>query len=299
MSRHIVSFSTGVPSAVTAYLVTQQHPDAIVVFADTLWEDDDNYRFYKDVETLLGKPIVSLTGGQNPLEIANKEGYSYIPNSRTATCTLKAKIKVLREFMQEGDTLYLGMDLSDKKKGRLASPIKNWGKVGVNIRYPIIEQNIQDVQAFAKSLGLNPPRMYSMGYKHANCGGRCVKQGRGDWIRTLENFPERYLEVETWEWEKITLQAVRVFFQMYIAMLHPMNIAWVKIPSMYSLVKRQINKQKVIAPLRYLRLEYLAGEIKSNRLLDMMDELDGYGCTVECGSGNELELSLAFDDITN
>lgn len=41
--------------------------------------------------------------------------------------------------------------------------------------------------------------MYALGYSHANCGGTCVKQGQGDWLRTLINFPDRYNEAEEWE----------------------------------------------------------------------------------------------------
>ena len=44
--------------------------------------------------------------------------------------------------------------------------------------------------------GIEPPRMYDLGYTHANCGGRCCKQGWGDWLRTLLNWPARYAEVE-------------------------------------------------------------------------------------------------------
>jgi len=43
-----------------------------------------------------------------------------------------------------------------------------------------------------RSLGIEPPRMYSLGFEHANCGGCCVKGGQGQWARALAVFPELY-----------------------------------------------------------------------------------------------------------
>jgi len=44
--------------------------------------------------------------------------------------------------------------------------------------------------------GIRVPRMYEMGFSHANCGGRCIKGGH-EHFKTLYNvWPERYAEVE-------------------------------------------------------------------------------------------------------
>lgn len=276
--RHIVSFSTGIPSAAVAYLVCQQHPDAIVLFADVLVEDEDNYRFLRDVEIFIGKPITTITGGLTPLEIADREAAAYIPNQRTATCTRKGKIQIIRAFMRTGDHLYIGMTHQDAANNRnLQAPIENWSKMGVTVHYPLIEQNIEP-HSLAKELGLIPPRMYALGYKHANCGGCCVKQGRGDWLRTLQHFPERYAQYEHWEADKRAIQAEQGSKQ-------------------YSFVRHVENGNNIGISLTALRQEQEARETSNINFFDMVDELNGYGCTVECGIGNAQELEQAFEEV--
>lgn len=291
--RHIISFSTGIPSAIVAYLVCKQHPNAIVLFADVLWEDEDNYRFLDDVESLIGKKVMRLSGGLNPIEIASNEGYAYIPNQMTATCTRKGKIEVIKNFMQDGDILYLGMTHKDLANGRdLDAPIRNWRQIGVTVKYPLIEQNIEP-HGYAESLGLLPPEMYSKGYKHANCGGRCVKQGQGDWVRTLIHYPARYMEVEQWEHNQRVKQAIRIYFELYQCLLHPMFLAITKLSKLYTIVRKVVNGANIGVSLRDLRLQHEA-EIRQPNFFDMVDELNGYGCTIECGIGNESELQIAF-----
>lgn len=276
MTRHIVSFSTGIPSAIVAYLVCKEHPDAIVLFADVLIEDDDNYRFLGDVESLLGKRVVRITGNQTPLEIAENESDTWIPNHRTATCTRKGKIQVIKTFMQEGDMLYIGMTHRDKANGRkLEAPINNWNKVGVTVKYPLIEQNIEPF-TLANELGLVAPRMYNMGYSHANCGGCCVKQGRRDWSLTLKMFPERYAQYEKWEHERITKQLA-------------------KDGKLYTFVRKIEDGQNIGLSLKELREEIESKESSNMNFFQLVDEMNGYGCTVECGIGSEDELSAVFD----
>jgi hypothetical protein len=53
--------------------------------------------------------------------------------------------------------------------------------------------------ATVRGWGIEPPRMYRMKYPNANCGGRCVKQGQGGFLRTLVHFPDRFDEVSDWE----------------------------------------------------------------------------------------------------
>ena len=54
-------------------------------------------------------------------------------------------------------------------------------------------------QKVVEEWGIKPPRLYSYGFPHNNCGGRCVRQGASEWIRLLKHFPERFKEVRDWE----------------------------------------------------------------------------------------------------
>jgi hypothetical protein len=44
--------------------------------------------------------------------------------------------------------------------------------------------------------GIEPPRMYALGFEHNNCGGRCVRGGQGQWAHLLKTFPERFAAAE-------------------------------------------------------------------------------------------------------
>ena len=67
--NHIVSLSGGSASAVTADRVIKAYGSNSVTlwFADTLWEDEDLYRFLKDLEARWNKKIVRYTDGRTPL----------------------------------------------------------------------------------------------------------------------------------------------------------------------------------------------------------------------------------------
>lgn len=44
--------------------------------------------------------------------------------------------------------------------------------------------------------GIQPPRLYAMGFAHNNCGGKCCKAGQGQWALLLRTLPESYAEAE-------------------------------------------------------------------------------------------------------
>jgi len=61
--------------------------------------------------------------------------------------------------------------------------------------------------------GIEPPRLYAMGFSHANCGGGCVRGGQKQWALLLRTMPERYAE---WENEE---EATRQMLGKDVAML--------------------------------------------------------------------------------
>ncbi len=83
--EHIVSLSGGSASAVTAERVMDKYGKNVVTlwFADTLWEDQDLYRFLEDLEARWEKEIVRYVDGRTPLEVA--EDKKLIPNSLAGT----------------------------------------------------------------------------------------------------------------------------------------------------------------------------------------------------------------------
>ena len=71
--NHIVSFSSGLSSAITAVRVLDKHPDALLVFMDTNFEDEDNYRFMSDFENRFGVKIMRLADGRTPYEVSRAQ----------------------------------------------------------------------------------------------------------------------------------------------------------------------------------------------------------------------------------
>lgn len=201
--RYVVSLSSGASSAVAAERAINRYGlDRVdLVFMDTLWEDDDNYRFLSDLEKRW-KPIIRLTEGRTPLEVAADE--HIIPNQKIAPCTKRLKIEPflnhVKGLQAEGYLVVIILGFSYAEQHRMKSPRRNYGAAGMLVEYPLMWKpyDLRPMDT-VKSWGIEPPQMYRQGYSHANCGGRCVKQGKGDWQRTLLNYPERFTEVEGWE----------------------------------------------------------------------------------------------------
>lgn len=264
---YVVSLSSGVPSAVCAQRVIDRYGRANVqlVFADTTIEDESNYEFLLNLEHHWQMQVHYLADGRTPFEVAEDE--HVIPTQFLAPCTKRLKLEVIRrhvlQLQKEGYrvVMCIGMDTKDKRKGRLDSPVKNWGELGVRVEYPLLWTPIEyNAQTTLKSWGIAAPRMYAQGFSHANCGGRCVKQGKRDWRRTLRYFPERFAEVEAWE------KRMR---------LNPTNAG-------YTLLREIVGGERSTYTLEQLRLETEAANERQLRLFDFLDDGEKE-CGVECG----------------
>lgn len=199
--NNIVSFSTGLSSALTVERVLKSCDNVSVVFMDTKIEDDDNYRFMVDCQNRWGIDITILADGRDPYQVSRAE--RVIPNNRIAPCTHRLKIEVFKRYLliiEKPATIHIGYDYAEMH--RMDTTKKNYEEMGFSVDFPLMWKPYEFrpyKQVVREDWGIEPPRMYDMGYTHANCGGRCVKQGQGDWLRTLQNFPERYAESERWE----------------------------------------------------------------------------------------------------
>jgi len=199
--NHVVSFSTGLSSALAAARLVDTFSNLQIVFMDTNFEDEDNYRFMTDFENYFGVVIKKISDGRNPYDVSRVE--HVIPNSRVAPCTKRLKIDVFKKYLKtlEGETtIYIGYDFSEIHRCDATS--RNYESLGYKVDYPLLWKPYETrryTDVVKNDWEIEPPRMYRLGYTHANCGGRCVKQGQGDWIRTLINFPERFAEIEAWE----------------------------------------------------------------------------------------------------
>jgi 3'-phosphoadenosine 5'-phosphosulfate sulfotransferase (PAPS reductase)/FAD synthetase len=206
--NHIVSFSTGLSSALTVdRVLTRYGKEATqIVFMDTKIEDADNYRFLNDCQKRWNHPITVLAEGRTPYEVFSDQ--NLIPNGRVAPCTFRLKIEIFRAYLLTQEkplTIHIGYDFAEMH--RIEKTQSNYESLGYIVDFPLLWKPYElrrYTDVVRGEWNIEPPRMYELGYTHANCGGLCVKQGQGDWIRTLINFPERYAEAEEWEREMRT-----------------------------------------------------------------------------------------------
>lgn len=203
ITNHVVMFSGGLGSWATASRVIQRHGTASVtlLFADTLAEDPDLYRFLKETASQLGLPITRVVDGRTPWQVFRDS--RHIGNTRIAPCSHLLKQAPCRQWMELNTNpaetmIYVGIDWSEIH--RLAGVQRKWAPWSVAA--PLCEPPYISKHAVADELavvGIDPPRLYGLGFPHNNCGGACVKAGQAQWRRLLYVDPERYAAEEASE----------------------------------------------------------------------------------------------------
>ena len=213
-------FSGGAGSWAAAKLVEQEHADPgdeiVLLFADTLMEDDDLYRFIKEAAwNVNGASLVTVTDGRDPWQVFKDK--RFIGNTRIDPCSYYLKRKLMREWLEANcdpaDTrCYIGIDWTEAHRYEKAKGYwEPWP-----VFAPLCDDTRFDKDAILAWLdreGIARPRLYAMGFAHNNCGGFCVKAGQGHFKQLLDVLPERYAYHEAKEEE------MRVFLGKDIAIL--------------------------------------------------------------------------------
>ena len=194
---HVVMFSTGLSSAVLLDVVYGEHKNTIALLTDTGWEDEDNYRFSDEVIKYVGAKLVKYSHGMTPPEIWFKARYLVGPTG--SPCTRILKIEQTIKFIKEHGkdlTLYFGIGADEEH--RAENLIRRYEPLGVKVRFPLIDRPMHHYQMkdiVENEWGIKIPRMYSLGFSHANCGGRCVKAGQQHFLKLLNVWPDRFDEI--------------------------------------------------------------------------------------------------------
>lgn len=205
----VVMFSGGIGSWATAKRVVAEHgvDDVVLLFSDVkgnaisdhVGEDPDTYRFISDAAANVGVQVVTVSDGRDIWQVF--EDKKFLGNSRLASCSHELKQKPARKWLEENcdpadTTVYVGIDWTETH--RVPSIVKNY--LPYKAEAPLCEPPFlskADMIEWAKSEGLEPPRLYSLGFSHNNCGGGCVRAGQGQFKKLLEVMPDRFAE-----WEK-------------------------------------------------------------------------------------------------
>ncbi len=242
----LVMFSSGGGYWAAAKLVAQEKGRAglALLFADTLIEDDDNYRFLiQGAANVFGLPaslwrpleaawlslpgidqmperrshlqalataamaavpgLVWLQEGRDPWQVFEDE--RLIGNTRADPCSKHLKRELAANWreahLKRGEvTVHVGIGWherhrfegrpGDKPGLRERMAAKGWRYEAPLIQPPHLSR--QEIFDWMHSEGLAPPRLYALGFEHANCGGFCVKAGHDHFRLLLEQRPELY-----------------------------------------------------------------------------------------------------------
>lgn len=195
--RCVVQFSGGVGSWAAAKRAVERYgaSNVTLLFADTLIEDEDLYRFLDEAVENIGAELVRIADGRTPWEVFRD--VKFIGNTRVDPCSLVLKRDLLRAHIEANfdpaDTVVvLGIDWTEEHRFTAAVPRwEPWTLWAPMCDEPLIDK--PDVLTWLLEEGIEPPRLYAMGFPHNNCGGFCVKAGQAQFKLLLDTMPERFL----------------------------------------------------------------------------------------------------------
>lgn len=158
-------------------------------------ESNDNWRFLKECEGILGREITRLQSEEyQSVEqcVRTFGGFKHAGNG-FAPCTnwLKRRVRTLWE-MEHPDyalTYVWGFDAKEKDRADKTEVLDP----DHDHIFPLIERNLskEEVHGMYDNLfgHIEKPVMYRLGYPNNNCIG-CVKGGMGYWNKIREDFPQ-------------------------------------------------------------------------------------------------------------
>ena len=236
-----------------------------LLFTDTLIESPGLYRFLRSAAENVGAPLQVSQDGRTPFELFRD--IKMMGSNRADPCSRILKREQaqnwLNDYCDPAETvLVFGIDWTeshrfDDGEGHGVKP-RYAGLGWHHVEAPMMEAPYltrQDMLAWARSEGLQPSHSYAEGFAHDNCGGGCVKAGKGHWAHLLRVRPQVYA---MWEDEEEAFNNAR--------------------PGK----KRQtiLVDQNTGRPNTPLSLRQLRERIQSGGQVDMFD-VGGCGCFVD------------------
>lgn len=256
--RTLVFFSSGISSWAAAKRWAENFGTRgmVLLFADTLIEDEDNYRFLHEAAENIGAPLEIISHGKTPWELFRNQ--RMIANTRADLCSRILKRELLNRWRDDNCDpdhvkLIYGLTWEEPERAaRVKDRVRPW-----DARFPMLDRpwmSKRDTLKWAEREGIRPPRLYDMGFGHANCGGFCVKAGHGSFKLLLERMPARYAAHEAEE------EAVRALLGKDVA----------------------IMKDRSGGDSRPLTMREFRERIEQNRNCDQLDlfNLGGCGCAL-------------------
>lgn len=200
-----VSLSGGLGSALGGDRAVRLHgrENIFFWFSDVKKEDPDLYRFLWDLMRRWGGRLYYFTDGRKPEDVWEKHGI--IGNNRMCPCSYELKVFHFREFIKAMPRLpvvYIGYkhDETDRQQRTCASYKEAIPEAIID--YPLTWDPAETrdlAQVCREELGIDPPRVYALGFDYNNCGTDCCRAGIGGRCLEAIYFPDRFEESMLWE----------------------------------------------------------------------------------------------------
>ena len=194
---HILWYSGGANSWASGMLLSKKFgkDNVKLVFADTLIEDEDLYRFLLEGAKIIGSELIWLKEGSHPWEIFREKRFI---NHRAANCSHEPKFKPCEKWLKtchpnpDEVCLYVGVDMNEYE--RMNKIRERWAPYKVEAPLCMGDHWMDRTEIFKllKDNNLKLPRLYKLGFAHNNCGGFCVRAGKRQFEKLFRNFPEKY-----------------------------------------------------------------------------------------------------------
>ena len=188
MTRIISWFSASAASAVATKMINAD----VIAYCDTGSEDEDNRRFYEDCERWFGRPITRLKNERYRDTWDLWEKRAYLSGVRGAPCTKALKVEPRLAFQQPGDTHVFGYTADGSDIKRAMHLRETYPEL--HIRFPLIAWGLTKANCLEllHKAGIQPPRVYAMGFPNANCIP-CVKATSPNyWALVRKEFPQEF-----------------------------------------------------------------------------------------------------------
>ncbi len=161
---HCVQFSTGIGSAEVAVRVQDIAKDEdrlVLLTADTMVEDEDNWRFAKEVVEYLSPrwEWIIIRDGRTPMQVGRDR--KVVPSDRMAVCSQILKRDALNKWIKHNcdpadSIIYLGFDWTEPHRHHRAEPL--W--LPYKIDSPLMREPYIEKPALLdkyRAMGITPP----------------------------------------------------------------------------------------------------------------------------------------------
>jgi hypothetical protein len=196
--HYVMSFSGGLCSWFAARRLVDRRgrENVTLLFADTLMEHSDLYRFLSDASDDLGIPVTRIAEGRTPWQVFYD--HRMMGNSMVDMCSQELKRDFLDKYTKEHYSTHNTVrccGLSNGERGRYVRFRARMRARGWHTEAPAMASphfSKADMLAAARTRGLEPSDSYEDGFSHDNCGGFCVKAGQRHFIQLLTKRPETF-----------------------------------------------------------------------------------------------------------